>query len=122
MSDIAFLLLIFIMLISLLNYRQEVPIEYPEASHPELTQADRNLEIWIQRDGNVFVDGIPMDYEQLEARIADGILEDPSVRIHVLADRSTPYRHVSGVFQILQLLQHRVVSLVVSDNYDGATQ
>ena len=31
MSDIGFLLLIFIMLISLINQRHEVPISYPEA-------------------------------------------------------------------------------------------
>lgn len=47
MSDIAFLLLIFIMLISLINYRREIKINYAEAEFQEVTQSENNLEIWI---------------------------------------------------------------------------
>lgn len=115
MSDIAFLLLIFIMLISLLNYREEEPIEYPEALLTEITQADRNVEIWVRRDGTMVVDGAAYDPASIEGLIADAIANDPSVRIHILADRNTPYRHVADVITVLQLLQHRVVSLVVRD-------
>lgn len=115
MSDIAFLLLIFIMLISLINYRREIPIEYPEATQTEIVQADRNLEIWVRDDGTIYHDGGLIDLAAMEAVIVDAVAVDPSVRIHVLADRNTPYRHVAEVFEVLQLLQHRVVSLVVSD-------
>jgi len=115
MSDIAFLLLIFIMLISLINYRQEIKIEYPEAEFQEVTQADKNLEIWIDAAGGIFFDGKAVSLTVLEGIIADAVSEDPSVRIHVLADRNTPYRHVNGVIELLKLLQHRVVSLVVRE-------
>ena len=116
MSDIAFLLLIFIMLISLINYRREIPIEYPEATRTEIVQADRNLEIWVRDDGTIYHDGRPIDLGTMEAVIVDAVAADPSVRIHVLADRNTAYRHVAEVLEVLQLLQHRVVSLVVSDS------
>ncbi len=115
MSDIAFLLLIFIMLISLLNYREEEPIDYPEAALTEITQGDRNFEIWILRDGTMIVHGNALPLNAIEGMIADAVAADPSVRIHLLADRSTPYRHVADVIEVLQFLQHRVVSLVVSD-------
>lgn len=115
MSDIAFLLLIFIMLISLLNYRQEEPIEYPEAEFSEVTQADANLEIWVRRDGSIVIDGQTVTTAAAEGIIADAIAEDPSVRIHLLADRHTEYRNVAAVIEVLQTLQHRVLSLVVSD-------
>lgn len=115
MSDIAFLLLIFIMLISLMNYREEVPIRYPEAEHPEVTQGDTNFEIWIRRDGTIVIDGDVVAATTAEGLIAEAIAENPSVRIHVLADRDTEYRNVAVVFETLQRLQHRVVSLVVDD-------
>ncbi len=115
MSDIAFLLLIFIMLISLINYRQEIPIAYPEAEDPEVTEADRNVEIWVTREGRLFHDGDRVDLRQVEGIIADAVAENPSVRVHILADRNTPYRHVNGVVEVLQLLQHRVVSFVVGE-------
>ena len=115
MSDIAFLLLIFIMLISLINYRQEIKIDYPEAEFQEVTQADKNLEIWINSAGGIFFNGKPVSLASLEGIIADAVTEDPSVRIHILADRNTPYKHVDKVIELMKLLQHRVVSLVVKD-------
>jgi biopolymer transport protein ExbD len=120
MSDIAFLLLIFIMLISLLNYRQEEPIKYPEAEFTEVTQADANLEIWVRRDGTIVIDGQTVTAAAAEGIIADAIAEDPSVRIHLLADRHTEYRNVAAVIEVLQTLQHRVLSLVVSDGSGGS--
>ena len=115
MSDIAFLLLIFIMLISLINYRREIKIAYPEAESPEITQADKNLEIWVDREGVLYFKGEPRSLPEIEAIIADGVAENPSIRIHILADKNTPYKHVDGVLEILKLLQHRAVSLVVKE-------
>ena len=116
MSDIAFLLLIFIMLISLMNYRREIKINYAEAEFHEVTQADENLEIWINRAGDAFVDGMLTDLNTLEGIIASEIVENPEVRIHILADKDTPYKNVNSVMEILKILQHRVVSLVVKES------
>lgn len=115
MSDIAFLLLIFIMLISLINYRREIKIEYSEARSLETTQADNNLEFWIGADGVHYYNGEPVSLQNIEALIADGVAEDPGIRIHIIADRNTSYRYVNDIMEILKLLQHRVVSLVVKD-------
>ena len=115
MSDIGFLLLIFIMLISLMNQRHEQPIEYTEALNLEKTQAEKNFEIWVMADGGVYVDGIRQTSESLEQNIAAAVVANPGVRIHVIADRNTPYRYVDSVVQILQRLQHRVVSFVVQE-------
>jgi biopolymer transport protein ExbD len=113
MSDIAFLLLIFIMLISLINYRKEVKIDYPEATFQEITQADKNIEIWVDIAGNYFYNGHQATIQNVEGFIARDVAEDPSVRIHVLADRNTPYKNVNEVIEILKFLQHRAVSFVV---------
>ncbi len=115
MSDIAFLLLIFIMLISLINYRREIKISYPEAEFQEVTQADENLEIWINQEGQLFYDGDIIDATTAEGIIAGAIAEDPKVRIHILADKNTPYKNVNDVVEVLKLLQHRVVSFIVKE-------
>ena len=115
MSDIGFLLLIFIMLISLINQRHEEKIEYSEAKILEKTQVEKNLEIWIKRDGSVFVEGNQISPESLELLIAGKIAEEPGSRIHIIADRNTPYRYINDVISVLQLLQHRVVSFVVKE-------
>lgn len=115
MSDIGFLLLIFIMLISLMNQRHEQHIEYSESLNLEKTQVESNYEIWITAEGQVFVDGILQTVDSLEQGIASAVIENPGVRIHVIADRSTPYKYVDSVVQVLQKLQHRVVSFVVRE-------
>jgi len=115
MSDIAFLLLIFIMLISLINYRREIKIDYPEGEYQEVTQADKNLEIWVNREGLIFYDGDPVSLSYAESLIADAAANDPSIRIHILADKNTPFKNVNGVLEILKLLNHRAVSLVVKE-------
>lgn len=115
MSDIAFLLLIFIIVISLLNTRQEIKIEYPEAEFQEVTQADENFEIWITHDGVIFYNGMSVQLEELENEIVDAVVDDPGVRIHLIADRKTPYKYINGIIELLKLLQHRAVSFVVED-------
>ena len=115
MSDIGFLLLIFIMLISLINQRHEEKIEYSEAKILEKTQVEKNLEIWIKQDGSVFVEGNQITPQNLELLIAGKIAEEPTARIHIIADRNTPYKYINDVVSVLQLLQHRVVSFVVKE-------
>jgi biopolymer transport protein ExbD len=115
MSDVAFLLLIFIMLVSLINYRRELKIEYPEAKKASRTSAEKNLEIWIDRGGGIYLDGIAGDLPDLEDAVAEIYRSAPDTRIHIIADKYTPYRHVNQVISTLQALQYRVVSFVVKE-------
>jgi biopolymer transport protein ExbD len=115
MSDVAFLLLIFIMLVALINYRREVKIEYPEANTALRTSAEKNLEIWIDRDGGVYLDGAPAALRDVEDTVADLYRRAPDTRLHIIADRNTPYEKINRVLEILQILQYRVVSFVVKE-------
>jgi biopolymer transport protein ExbD len=115
MSDVAFLLLIFIMLTALINYRREVKIEYPEAETAKKTSAEKNMEIWIDRYGAVYLDGLPCGLETVENAVGDLYRNAPDTRLHIIADRDTPFADVHRVLEILQLLQYRVVSFVVKD-------
>jgi biopolymer transport protein ExbD len=115
MSDVAFLLLIFIMLVALINYRREVKIEYPEAETAKKTSAEKNLEIWIDRSGAVYQDGIPCTLKTIEDTVGDLYRNAPDTRLHIIADRDAPFVNVHKVLEILQILQYRVVSFVVKD-------
>lgn len=116
MSDIGFLLLIFIMLISLMNQRYEEKINYSESSNIERTQADENFEIWILSNGTISADGNILTSQIIEKTIVQAIAKNPNVRIHIIADKDTPYKYVNSVVGILQTLQHRVVSFVVKES------
>ena len=112
-SDIAFLLLIFIMLVSLINYRKEVRIQYAEADVAKKTSLDRNLEIWVDRDGSLYLNGDLCGIDVIEAGIIEAYTHAPDTRVHIIADRNTQFANVHAVMEILQILEYRVVSLVV---------
>jgi biopolymer transport protein ExbD len=117
MSDVAFLLLIFIMLVALINYRKEVKIDYPEAlpENVKKTTAEKNRELWIDANGAVYLDGDLSDMRIIEDAVADLYVNAPDTRVHIIADRNTSFEKVDAVLSVLQLLQYRVVSLVVKD-------
>jgi biopolymer transport protein ExbD len=117
MSDVAFLLLIFIMIVALINYRKEVKIDYPEAKTALRTSDEKNLEVWINKEGALFLDGDLSDFLLFENKIAELHVSAPDTRVHIIADRSTPYLYINNALEILQLLQYRVVSFVVK-NYE----
>ncbi|MDR2964818.1 MAG: biopolymer transporter ExbD [Treponema sp.] len=116
MSDVAFLLLIFIMIVALINYRKEVKIDYPEAQTALRTSDEKNMEVWINKEGEIFLDGDIANYSLLENKIAELYVTAPDTRVHIIADRSTPYLYINNALEILQLLQYRVVSFVVKNN------
>lgn len=115
-SDIGFLLLIFIMLVSLINYRVEVKIDYPEARTALRTTSEKNLEVWIDVNGNIFLDGYPSNRSELERIISELYISAPDTRVHIIADRNTPYIHINNILEVLQILQYRVVSFVVKND------
>jgi biopolymer transport protein ExbD len=112
-SDIAFLLLIFIMLVSLINYRKEVKIEYPQAITAKNVNATNNLEIWVDRMGNLYLNGDLSDIQTIEAGIIEAYTLAPDTRVHIIADRDCSFAHVHRVLEVLQILQYRVVTFVV---------
>jgi len=114
-SDIAFLLLIFIMVIALINFRKEVRIEYPEAKNVLNTQAEQNLDVWIDREGHVYISGDPASLPALEQAVAELYVNAPDTQIHIIADRNTPYEKINAVVEVLQILQYRTVSFVVKN-------
>ena len=116
MSDVAFLLLIFIMLVALINYRKEVKIEYPEAKTALRTTAEKNLEVWVDKEGVIYLDGDLSNHQGLEQKISDLYREAPDTRVHIIADRNTPYEKINSILEILQVLQYRVVSFVVKND------
>jgi biopolymer transport protein ExbD len=115
MSDIAFLLLIFIMVIALINFRKEIKIEYPLARTIQNTGAEKNLEVWVDREGYIYISGDSANLSELELTVSELYINAPDTRIHIIADRSTRYEKINAVLEVLQILQYRMVSFVVKN-------
>ncbi|MDR1099604.1 MAG: biopolymer transporter ExbD, partial [Treponema sp.] len=64
----------------------------------------------------VYLDGVPAALRNVEDTVADLYRQAPDTRLHIIADRNTPYEKINSVLEILQVLQYRVVSFVVKND------
>jgi biopolymer transport protein ExbD len=103
------------MVIALINFRKEIHIEYATAETVLNTGAEQNLEVWVNQEGNIYISGDPADIQVLEQVVADLYTSAPDTRIHILADKNTPYEKINAVLEVLQILQYRTVSFVVKN-------
>jgi len=104
------------MLVSLINYRVEVKIDFPEAKTALRTTAEKNLEVWVDIEGNIYLDGIPADLIAFERKITELYTSAPDTIVHIIADKNTPYEKINNTLEVMQILQYRVVSFVVKTN------
>ncbi|MFP4330748.1 MAG: ExbD/TolR family protein [Spirochaetaceae bacterium] len=111
MADIAFLLLVFIMLLSLMSYRPQPSVDYPEAKSVESGDGGSALRILADREGTLYLDGVPGSLEEIEGALAQRIATDPSLKVELVADGESPYRHVHSLLRLLQRLEHSAVTL-----------
>jgi biopolymer transport protein ExbD len=69
----------------------------------------------VNYTGSVFIDGNPVTLETLEYTVNEIYHREPDTRIHIIADKNTPYMNVDKVIGVLQSMEFHFVSLVVKD-------
>lgn len=116
MSDIAFLLLIFIMLVSLINYHKTIKIDYAVGESLVKTDQNKNIEIWVDKNGSIFYEGKIITLDDVKGIIIDAYFNSKTkTRFHIVADRDVEYRHINKVIEIFQELQIDTVSFVAKE-------
>jgi biopolymer transport protein ExbD len=100
LADMAFLLLIFFMVTTVFRKDQKRDVVYPDAAATQKLDAKRRdiLHVYVERDGNVFINDMRIPREQVAA-IVGPIYEEhyPRLVISLRADRDVPYRYIDAV-------------------------
>jgi biopolymer transport protein ExbD len=111
MADLAFLLLVFIMLVSILERTKQNPtLEYPSADNASPVNAP--LEIAINPNGGIFLDGERASFEELESSLGK-LYRTSQPPVMLLADQKTAFAPVKKVLALLQKLEYRRLNLAV---------
>jgi biopolymer transport protein ExbD len=113
MADIAFLLLVFFMVTTVFQKDRQRPIVWPEAEATmKIDEKLKNiLNIWVDRDGSIFINDRP--YEMVEVATIIGplyVASDRALVISIRADREVTYLTIDLLQQ--QLVAAGVVRVV----------
>jgi biopolymer transport protein ExbD len=113
MADIAFLLLIFFMVTTVFQKDRDRPIVWPAAEATEkIDEKLKNiLNIWVQRDGAIFINDRPYSLGEVTAVIAPlYAASDRALVISIRADREVQYTTIDQLQK--QLVAAGVVRVV----------
>jgi len=86
------LLIIFMITVPIMS--QKIMIDLPQKTNNPVEQPDppKPLEISISREGTLYLDGMPIQLEVLEAQFAVDSRKDPQPMVQIKADAHTQYQ------------------------------
>lgn len=114
--DIIFQLVLFFMVSTTFEQSPAIDIDLPESSTDQLVSQDMSAEVWIDKEGALFIDQSPISSEDLEALIVTKLQKNPELLIVVNADQSVEHRSVVTLIDRLQVLGVQKLSIGTSND------
>ena len=102
MIDMVFLLLVFFMTVSTLAQAdRRLELDLPESISSDVPESLSNRgTISLDAAGRVYLGAEVQTLELMRAKIKQSLDDRPDLRIHVRADRATPYSEVKKVLRV----------------------
>jgi biopolymer transport protein ExbD len=123
LADIAFLLLIFFMVTTVFQADRDRPIEWAEAEAAQkIDEKQKNiLNIWMERNGTVFMNDQPFSMPDVSSYVAPLYASsDRALVISIRSDRQTPYLYVDQLQD--ELVEAGVVRVVFATQLEQSMQ
>ena len=96
------LVLLIIFLITIPVITQSVKVELPKAANIPTQTKPENVNIAVDKEGNVYWNTMLVTQEQLLERLRKVASQDPQPEVHVRGDRETQYEHIGRVIVLCQ--------------------
>jgi biopolymer transport protein ExbD len=96
------LVLLIIFLITIPVITQSVKVELPKAANIPTQTKPENINIAVDKDGNVYWNTMLVTQDQLLERLRAVATQDPQPEVHVRGDRGTKYEHIGRVIVLCQ--------------------
>ncbi len=102
-ADIAFLLIIFFMLTTVLRTEYGLKISVPAAESTERILKKKNiLHIWIDKTGRISIDDNLLELGSVTSIVQQKVADNPDLISEILADKGVDYGRVNDVLDFLK--------------------
>ncbi|TGK82014.1 biopolymer transporter ExbD [Leptospira noumeaensis] len=120
MADIAFLLLVFFMVTSVLDSDPDLPINLPDVPGGEqLNKKIANLYLTADVKRTVYFNSIKMELNEAMSEIRAKLSTTPDLKVLIHADQDLTYEELDSVFETLREIGALKVSLVTKTTQGG---
>ena len=123
LADIAFLLLIFFMVTTVFQSDRDRPIEWPAAEAAEkIDEKQKNiLNVWMERDGIVYMNDQPFAMEDVSQFVAPlYAASERALVISIRGDRDVPYLYMDLLQK--EMVEAGVVRVVFATQLEQSMQ
>jgi biopolymer transport protein ExbD len=107
MSDIAFLLLIFLMLSNIISSGKGIKITLPKIDRAEKVQTQKRINIYIDKEGATYLDDKPTDLSMLYNDLQQRAALSMDYVVFIFGDADAEYGRINSVLKVLKNLSLR---------------
>ena len=96
-TDVVLVLLIIFMITTPMLSQHQIKVDLPEAAETTETSDDKIIEVSIDKDGFVYIDGTQFHNEYIEQTIKDKVSKHPQRPVVIKGDKNVKYDLVVNV-------------------------
>jgi len=120
MADIAFLLLVFFMVTTVLKLEEGLPISIPKAEAAQDIPRDKVMHIWISAAGETMMNDMLIGINDIEPMVVKRLMENPALIVAFNTDSDCPYRILADVMEQLKRANAVRVSFTAKRELKGS--
>ena len=102
MADIAFLLLVFFMVTTVLKLEEGLPIALPKAEAAQDIPRENVIHIWVDRAGKISINDMIVTVGSVEGIVAQRIRVNPGIIVAFYTDEGAPYGVMNDIMEQLK--------------------
>ncbi len=102
MADIAFLLLVFFMVSTVLKLEEGLPISLPKAEAAEDIPRENVIHVWVDRTGKISINDMIVKTNAVEGIVAQRLRSNPGIIVAFYTDENAPYGVMDDIMEQLK--------------------
>ena len=117
--DVSLVLLIIFMVMTPFLVKAQIKITPPSAQGTVVPSDQRNIEIQIDKEGVIYVDGRPVAEQALESTVRGKVTDPKTQSVVILADKDVVFDRVVAVMEVARKLELRSLGVGVRQKNDS---